>query len=52
VGSDQEAKTICEALADLNAAGLAGGREHLKAATAELSAGHLADILREKHPCC
>jgi hypothetical protein len=30
VGSDQEAKAIGNALAHLNSAGLAGGREHLK----------------------
>jgi hypothetical protein len=47
VGSDQEAKTIGTALADLNSAGLAGGREHLKTAAAELSAGNFADSVRE-----
>jgi hypothetical protein len=47
VGSDQEAETIGKAFADLNAAGLAGGREHLKAASGELSAGHFADSVRE-----
>jgi hypothetical protein len=47
VGSDQEAATVGKALADLNSAGLAGGREHLKMAAAELSAGHFADSVRE-----
>jgi hypothetical protein len=41
VGSDQKAETIGKAFADLNSAGLAGGREHLKAASGQLSAGHL-----------
>jgi hypothetical protein len=47
MGSDQEAKTVSSALADLNSVGLGGSREHLKAATAELSAGHFADSVRE-----
>jgi hypothetical protein len=47
VGSDLEAKTVAKALADLNSASLAGGREHLKAAASELSAGHFADSVRE-----
>jgi hypothetical protein len=47
VGSDQEAKTVEKALADLNSAGLAGGREHLKSAAAELGAGNFADSVRE-----
>jgi hypothetical protein len=42
-GSDQEAETIGKALADLNS----GGREHLKTASGELSAGHFADSARE-----
>jgi hypothetical protein len=47
VGSDEEAQTITKAFVDLNSAGLAGGREHLKAAAVELSAGHFADSVRE-----
>jgi len=47
VGSDQEAETVGKALSDLNSAGLRGSREHLKAAAAELSAGHFADSVRE-----
>jgi len=47
VGSDQEAETVGKALSDLNSAGLTGSREHLKAAAAELSAGHFADSVRE-----
>lgn len=47
VGSDEEAKTVRQALVDLNSANLSGGREHLKSAAAELSAGHFADSVRE-----
>jgi hypothetical protein len=47
VGSDQEAKAIGQSLADLNSVSLGGSREHLKAAAAELSAGHFADSVRE-----
>jgi hypothetical protein len=48
VGSDEEAATIERAFADLKGtAGLAGGRQHLKLAAEELSAGHFADGVRE-----
>jgi hypothetical protein len=47
VGSDQEAKAITKAFSDLETAGLAGGREHLKAAAAELSAGNFASSVRQ-----
>jgi hypothetical protein len=43
----RKSKTIGKALADLNSAGLAGGRKHLKALSGELSAGHFADSARE-----
>jgi hypothetical protein len=35
------------AFTDLKSAGLGGGREHLKNASAELGAGHFADSVRE-----
>jgi len=48
IGTDQEAATIGKAFTDLRAAsGLAGSREHLKAASAELSAGNFSDSIRE-----
>ncbi|MCA1474781.1 AbiJ-NTD4 domain-containing protein [Bradyrhizobium sp. NBAIM08] len=47
VGSDEEAATVGRAFSDLKQAGLTGGREHLKLAAQELSAGHFADSVRE-----
>lgn len=48
IGSDEEAQTVTRAFRDLNKVkNLAGGREHLKAAAQELSAGHFADSVRE-----
>ena len=42
-----EAATIGKAFADLKASGIMGSREHLKSASAELSAGNFADSIRE-----
>jgi hypothetical protein len=48
LGSDEEAAAVRRAFSDLiDAKGLAGGREHLKAAAHELSAGNFADSARE-----
>ena len=47
IGTDEEAATIGKAFADLKASGLAGSREHLKSASAELSAGNFSDSIRE-----
>ncbi|MET4345500.1 hypothetical protein [Bradyrhizobium sp. RT9a] len=48
IGSDEEAQAITRAFDDLKKEkGLIGGREHLKAAAQELSAGNFADSVRE-----
>ncbi len=47
VGSEEEALTVAKAFVDLKAGGLAGGREHLKSAAGELSAGNFAASVRE-----
>jgi hypothetical protein len=47
IGTDEEAATIGKAFADLKASGIMGSREHLKSASAELSAGNFADSIRE-----
>jgi hypothetical protein len=47
VGSDTDAETITKAFVELKAAGLAGSKEHLKSAVAELTAGNFADSVRE-----
>jgi hypothetical protein len=47
VGSDTEAETITKAFVDLKSTGLAGSKEHLKAAVAELTAGNFSDSVRE-----
>jgi len=48
IGSDEEAQTIARAFEDLKKEkSLVGGREHLRAAAHELSAGNFADSVRE-----
>jgi hypothetical protein len=47
IGTDEEAATVNKAFVDLRASGLSGAREHLKAASGELSAGNFADSVRE-----
>jgi hypothetical protein len=47
IGTDEEAATVNKAFVDLRAFGLSGAREHLKAASGELSAGNFADSVRE-----
>ncbi|UWU87920.1 hypothetical protein N2605_16210 [Bradyrhizobium yuanmingense] len=48
IGSDAEAATLTRAFEDLTEAkGLVGGREHLRTAANELSAGRFADSVRE-----
>jgi hypothetical protein len=47
ISSDAEAVILEKAFSDLKASGLAGAREHLKSASAELSAGNFADSIRE-----
>jgi hypothetical protein len=47
IGTDEEAATVNKAFVDLKASSLSGGREHLKSASAELSAGNFADSVRE-----
>lgn len=47
IGTDEDAAAIGKAFADLKASGFAGSREHLKSASAELSAGNFSDSIRE-----
>jgi hypothetical protein len=47
VGSDEAAETVARAFVDLKVGGLTGGREHLKLASGELSAGNFAASVRE-----
>jgi len=47
IASEQDAKTITKAFAQLKNAGLEGAREHLKSAAARLSDGKFADSVRE-----
>jgi hypothetical protein len=47
IGTDEEAATVNKAFVDLKASGLSGAREHLKSASAELSAGNFSDSIRE-----
>jgi hypothetical protein len=47
ISTDEEAAAIGKAFADLKASGFAGSREHLKSASAELSAGNFSDSIRE-----
>jgi hypothetical protein len=47
IGSDEAAETVTKAFVDLKAGGLAGGREHLKSASDELSDGNFAASVRE-----
>jgi hypothetical protein len=47
ISTDEEAATVERAFVDLKASGLAGSREHLKSASAELSAGNFSDSIRE-----
>jgi hypothetical protein len=47
IGTDEEATTVNKAFVDLKASGLSGAREHLKSASAELSAGNFSDSIRE-----
>ena len=50
IGTDEEAATVNKAFVDLKTSGLSGAREHLKAASAELSAGNFSDSIRESIP--
>src|SRR5438552_12739334 len=47
IGSETDARSITKAFADLKQAGLAGSREHLRSAAAELTAGNFAGTVRE-----
>lgn len=48
IGSDEEAEVVARAFNELKKEkGLIGGREHLKAAAQELTAGNFADSVRE-----
>jgi hypothetical protein len=47
IGTDGDAATVERAFVDLKASGFTGSREHLKSASAELSAGNFSDSIRE-----
>ena len=47
IGTDEDAATIEKAFVNLKTSGLSGAREHLKSASAELSAGNFSDSIRE-----
>ena len=47
IGSETDARSITKAFADLKQAGLAGSREHLRSAAAELTAGNFAGTVRD-----
>jgi hypothetical protein len=47
IGSDVDAASLGRAFEDLKSTSLAGAREHLRSAAAELTGGHFADSVRE-----